>query len=145
MSKRPHVKLSENEHQELKALLSKGNLNVRTYRRASALLQLHEMATYTEVAKQLGVTKQTVSTWAAKYQEGQLDFLNDKPRTGRPKKILSIDEAKIVALACSEPPEGYERWSLRLLADYAGELAETEPIYDSGVRRILKKTNLNRT
>ena len=52
--------------------------------------------------------------------------------------------AKITALACSEPPEGYGQWSLRLLADKAVELGYVEEISHTAVRKILKKTNSNR-
>jgi transposase len=96
-------------------------------------------------AQTVGVTKQTVSIWAANYRENGLVFLTDKPKSGRPKKISSVDEAKITALACSKPPEGYSQWSLRLLADQAVELIEADSISYSEVRRILKKTNSSRT
>ena len=142
MKKKEHVKLSEPDQLYLEELLSKGNLPVKTYRRGQALLFLNQGETYTAVGQRLGVTKQTVSTWAKEYKENGLDFLTDKPRPGRPKKILSVDEAKITALACSEPPEGYSQWSLRLLAEHAVELIEADAISYSGVRRILKKTNL---
>jgi transposase len=110
-----------------------------------ALLELNRGQTYTAVAQTVGVTKQAVSIWAANYRASGLDCLSDKQRSGRPKKILSVDEAKITALACSRPPEGYSQWSLRLLADHAVELIEAESISYSGVRRILKKTNSSRT
>ena len=145
MKKKEHVKLSESDHLYLEELLSKGNLPVKTYRRAQALLFLNQNETYTAVGQRLDVTKQTVSVWAKHYRENGLDFLTDKPRPGRPKKILSVDEAQITALACSKPPEGYSQWSLRLLAEHAVELVEADSISYSGVRRILKKTNSNRT
>jgi transposase len=140
-----HINLSEADHTALKALLSQGKLSARTYRRAFALLELNRGKTYTAVAQTVGVTKQSVSIWAANYRANGLDSLTDQQRSGRPKKLLSVDEAKITALACSEPPEGYSQWSLRLLADHAVELIEAESISYSGVRRILKKTNSSRT
>jgi len=145
MKKKEHVKLSEMDQRYLEELISKGSLAVKVYRRVQGLLFLNEGETYTAVSQRLGVTKQTVSTWAKQYRENGLEVLQDKPRPGRPKKILSIDEATITALACSEPPEGYSQWSLRLLADEAVELIEADSISYSGVRRILKKTNSNPT
>lgn len=145
MKKKEHVKLSESDQLYLEELLSKGNSSAKTYRRAQALLFLNQGETYTAVGQRLGVTKQSVSIWAKQYRENGLDFLTDKPRPGRPKKILSVDEAKITALACSDPPAGYSQWSLRLLAEYAVELVEAESISYSGVRRILKKMNSNHT
>lgn len=144
MSKQ-HIKLSDADHTFLKELLSQGKLPARTSRRAFALLELNRGHTYTAVAQTVGVTKQSVSIWAANYRANGLDFLTDKQRSGRPKKIWSVDEAKITALACSDPPEGYSQWSLRLLADHAVELIEAESISYSGVRRILKKTNSSPT
>ena len=72
-------------------------------------------------------------------------MLNDKPRSGRPVEIDGPLRAKITALACSEPPEGYSRWSLRLLADKAVELQFVQELSHSYVGEILKKTNSNHT
>lgn len=145
MAKRIPFNLSEKDLNYLKNLLSKGSLAVKTYRRATALLSLNEGASQTAVAQRVSVTKQTVCSWVKKYRESGLDFLQDKARSGRPKKIASVDEAKVTALACSNPPEGYSQWSLRLLADQAVELIEAESISYSSVNRILKKTNSSHT
>jgi transposase len=143
--KKEHVKLSEADRTYLENLLKKGSLPASRYKRALALLELDRGRTFTEVAKVVGVTIQTASTWAKKYESSGLEFLMDKPRPGRPKLIDGLQRAKITALACSEPPEGYERWSLRLLADKAVELEYVEAISYGEVRRILKKTNLSLT
>ena len=143
--KKEHVKLSETHRTYLENLLKKGSLPASRYKRAVALLELNRGRTFTEVAKIVGVTHQSASTWASKYKESGLDFLVDKPRPGRPKLIDGLQRAKITALACSDPPEGYERWSLRLLADKAVELEYVEAISYGEVRRILKKTNLSPT
>jgi putative transposase len=139
--KKEHVKLSEEDRTYLEKIIKKGSLPAKTYKRALALLELDRGRTFTEVAATVGVTKQTASTWAKKYQAMGLDMLTDKPRPGRPKLIDGLQRAKITALACSDPPEGYERWSLRLLADKAVELEYVEAISYGEVRRILKKTN----
>ena len=65
--------------------------------------------------------------------------LHDLPRSGRPVEIDGEQRAKITALACSDPPEGYARWSIRLLADKAVELEYCEHISHTTVRKILKK------
>ena len=145
MSKKEHVQLSEADQTYLEELLSKGKLAAKTYRRAFALLELNRGYTYTAVSQTVGVTIQSLSTLAKKYKENGLACLTDKPRSGRPKKILSVDEAAIIALACSDPPEGYAKWSLRLLADHAVELIEADSISYGEVRRILKKTNSSPT
>lgn len=143
--KKEHVKLSEADRTYLENLIKKGSLPAKTYKRALALLELDRGRTFTEVAEIVGVVIQTTSTWAQKYKETGLEFLTDKPRSGRPTVIDGLQRAKITALACSDPPEGYERWSLRLLADKAVELELVESISYGEVRLILKKTNLNPT
>jgi len=141
--KKEHVKLSEEDRTYLENLLKKGSLRANTYKRALALLELDRGRTFTTVAETVGVTKQSPSTWAKKYKESGLEVLTDKPRPGRPTVIDGLQRAKITALACSDPPEGYARWSLRLLADKAVELKYVEAISYGEVRRILKKTNSN--
>ena len=143
--KKEHVKLSEEDRTYLKNLLKKGSLPAKTYKRALALLELDRGKTFTEVAEIVAVAKQTASTWAKKYKETGLKCLTDKPRPGRPTLIDGLQRAKITALACSKAPEGYERWSLRLLADKAVELKLVEAISYGEVRLILKKTNLSLT
>jgi putative transposase len=87
------------------------------------------------------MTSATMSTWAKKYKNAGLAFLIDNPKPGRPPLIDGLQRAKITALACSQPPEGYEKWSLRLLADKAVELELVPSISYGEVRLILKKTN----
>lgn len=139
--KKQHVQLSDTDRAYLEALISKGELSAKVYRRALGLLELDRGQTYTAVSKILKVTIPTLSGWAAKYQESGLQVLQDQPREGRPIEIDGEQRAKITALACSEPPEGYARWSLRLLADKVVELEYCEHISHAEVRKILKKTN----
>ena len=143
--KKEHVKLSDADQTYLENLLKKGSLPAQKYKRALALLELNRGRTFTEVAGIVGVTKQTASTWATKYKEAGLEFLSDKPRPGRPTLIDGLQRAKITALACSDPPQGYDRWSLRLLADKAVEIELVESISYGEVHLILKKTNLSLT
>jgi transposase len=135
------LQLSQEHHSYLTNLLAKGTLNARVARRASALLQLHQGSELNKIAGSLGVVYQTVAAWRDQYFESGLDFLSDKPRPGRPVFFDGIDRAKITSLACSEAPAGHAKWSLRLLAEKAVELALVEEISYSKVRAILKKTN----
>ena len=139
--KKQHVQLSEVDRDYLEALISKGELPTKTYRRALGLLELDRGKTYTEVSKILKVTIGTLTTWSRKYRETGLQVLQDQPRPGRPIEIDGDQRAKITALACSDPPEGYARWGLRLLADKAVELEYCEHISHTEVGTILKKTN----
>lgn len=143
--KKQHVTLSEKDRVYLENLISKGSLTAKKYRRALALLELERGSTFTKVAEIIGVTQQTASIWAGKYEESGLEFLTDKPRPGRPREIDGITRAQITALACSESPEGHGKWSLRLLAEKAVELEYVDAISHTEIGRILKKTNLNRT
>lgn len=135
-----YLQLSVEHHSYLTNFLAKGTLNVRVARRASALLQLHQGGDLNKIATSLGVVYQTIADWRDKYFVNGLDFLQDKPRPGRPNFFDGIECAKITSLACSDTPDGYAKWSLRLLADKAVELKLVERISYSKVRQILKKT-----
>jgi putative transposase len=138
--KKQHVKLSENDRQYLESLLATGELSVKVYRRALALLELDRGKTYTAVAETLDVTNGTVSTWSKNYRERGLLCLHDRPRAGRPVEIDGEQRAKLTALACSAPPKGHARWTLRLLADKAVEMGYCEHLSHTKVKQILKKT-----
>jgi len=143
--KKAHLKLNETDERYLNELLSKGQVKARVSRRAMALLQLNQGATLQAVAVSLKVQHWTVSLWRNSYLKNRLDFLEDKPRLGRPIAIDGEQRAKITALACSDAPVGRAKWSLRLLADKIVELEFCEQVSHSQVRNILKKTNSNRT
>ena len=143
--KKEQVTLTNGHRTYLQTLIKKGSLPAKTFKRATALLELDRGRTFTEVADIVGVVIQTVSTWAQKYQVSGLKCLTDKPRAGRPTVISGLQRAKITALACSDPPQGYDTWSLRLLADKAVELELVKSISYGEVRLILKKTNSNLT
>ena len=139
--KKQHVKLTSKDRAFLETLISQGQQTARIYRRALGLLELDRGQTYTAVSKILQVTIPTISNWAAQYAVNGLKVLNDQPREGRPVEINGNQRATITALACSEPPEGYQRWNLRLLANKVVELGYCEHISHTEVAGILKKTN----
>jgi putative transposase len=141
LMKKQHVKLTSEDRVHLETVTSKGKLSAKLYNRALALLELDRGKTFTAVSETLGVTIQTISGWAKRYQADGLKALDDQPRSGRPVEIDGNERAKITALACSEAPEGYARWSLRLLADKAIELGYCEHISHTEIGQILKKTN----
>lgn len=124
-------------------MTAQGNVSGRKYKRAIALLELDRGKTYAAVSQTLSVTAVTLSKLAAKYKEQGLNCLNEKPRPGRPPVISGGAMAKITALACSTPPDGYSQWSLRLLAEKVVQLEYVEQISHTEVGRILKKTNSN--
>lgn len=135
-----HIKLSESDKTTLTELLSKGILKAKKYKKAIALQLLDSGKTCVEVSSVVGCSYLTVLTWRDKYNTDGLNFLEDKPRSGRPLEIDGLQRAKITALACSESPEGHSEWSLRLLAEKVIELGYCEHISHNHVGVILKKT-----
>lgn len=139
--KKQHVKLTSSDREYLETVIRKGQQSARMYRRALGLLELDRGKTYTAVSQTLQVSAQTISNWASEYAERGIAVLRDKDRPGRPIEIDGEQRAKITALACSEPPEGYGRWNLRLLASKSIELGYCEHLSHTEVADILKKTN----
>jgi len=135
-----HITLSEDDRSTLEHLLSRGTLSAKTFKRATALLELDRGKTLSQVAATLQVTYPTISTWRDRYNASGLDGLDDAPRSGRPVEIDGTARAKITALACSDAPEGHARWSLRLLAEKAVESGLCEHVSHSLVADVLKKT-----
>lgn len=138
-----HIKLSQADQEFLMTIISKGQLPARVFRRATALLELPRGQTLCAVSETLQVSYQTVAQWRNNYQSGGLQALEDKQRKGRPVVIDGRQRAAITALACSTPPSGRARWTLRLLADKAVALGFCESLSHTKARSILKKTNGN--
>jgi transposase len=95
-----------------------------------------------EIIEAVQVSPPTVDEVLRRYKKGGLEnALNERPRSGTPATFTGKDKAKITALACSTPPEGRCRWTLRLLADRAVELNIVDAISYDTVAAILKKTS----
>ncbi len=139
--KKQHLTLTDEHRERLEALLAKGSLPVRTFKRATALLELDRGKTLAAVAATLDVDYNTVAAWRDKYRANGLASLHDAPRPGRPIVIDGVQRAQITALACSDAPEGHDRWTLRLLAERAVEAGLCDSISHTTVGDILKKTN----
>lgn len=138
--KNPHIQLKATERTELESMVSKGKVAVRVVKRALALLALDQGESIQNVADHQHLSYATVASLRDKYKGEGLLCLYDRPRSGRPAKIDGVQRAKITALACSETPQGHERWTLRLLADKIVELEFCESISHTQVATILKKT-----
>ena len=148
MSKRIYIKLNEQERQELEQLISKGTSPARVQRRARILLlsdrNQEQLLGAGEVAKSVMCNPGTVCNVKKRYLSGGLDeALYDKPRPGAVPKITGEVEAHLIALTCSDPPQGQASWTLRLLADRLVELQLLESISHVAVGKVLKKTNSN--
>lgn len=143
--KKTQLQLRPEERENLTAILAKGQLVAKVFKRALALLELDRGHPLSAVAQTVGVSYPTILTWRTNYVSDGLDAaLYDAPRTGRPVAIDGVARAKITALACSPAPEGHARWSLKLLAEKAVELEYCEHISGTHVGTLLKKTNSNR-
>jgi transposase len=143
--KRVHVvKLQEEERDELMQFLRKGKSSARSQARARILLLSDEGLEDDEIVKTLKVSKSTISRIRKIYCKEGLGFaLNEKPRSGAPKKVDGRVEAQLTLLACSDPPEGRSRWTVRLLADRLVELEVVDSISHMSVQRLLKKMKLS--
>ena len=149
MSKKYQVNLTETERQQLINLTRRGKSSARQLTHARVLLLSDEQRKDgpikdSEIASLLAVSVSTIHRIRQQFQtEGLAATLEDKPRSGRPKRFSGRDAATITALACSTPPEGHARWSLRLLADKVVELEYIKSISYVTVFNILKKTNFH--
>ena len=138
------VSLKEQEREELKQYLRKDKSSARSLTRARILLLADEGRDDEMIAEALKVSKSTVSRIRTRYCEGDLDFaLHEKARSGAPPKIDGRIEAQLTLLACSEPPDGRSRWTVRLLADRLIEMEVVEAISHMSVQRLLKKMKLS--
>ena len=136
------IKLPKNDLRSLTTIIKRRTTSARTQTRARILDLLHRGQHPNEIASLLQVSLQTIFNIKHRYlSEGFDAALFDKARSGRPVRIDGTQRAKITALACSAPPEGYARWSLRLLADKAVELQLCEAVSHNAVKEILKKTS----
>lgn len=139
--KKQHITLPASERDQLEALRVKGSLSARTFKRATALLELDRGKTLTDVAATLDLTIVTVAAWRDKYLSSGLACLHDAPRSGRPITIDGTQRAKVTALACADAPPGHDRWTLRLLAEKVVEAGFCATISHTTVGSILKKTS----
>lgn len=138
------VRLSEEDRTELNKYLRHGKSPARSLTRARILLLADEGHSDEVIVEALKVSRPTVNRIRKRYCEGGLDFaLYEKPRSGAPPKLDGRVEAELTLLACSEPPEGRSKWTLRLLADKLVELEAVDSISHMSVHRMLKKTRSN--
>jgi transposase len=145
MAKKYVVDLTEEERASLQQLLQAGSNRARRLTRARILLLADDDATDEEIVSALKVGRSTVERTRRRFVEGGVErALHDRPRPGKPRKLNGKQEAMLVALACSDPPEGRQRWTMQLLAGRLVELKVVDAISDETVRLTLKKTPSNR-
>lgn len=148
MGKHRYVELDQAERTELEQLIRTGQSAARKLTRARILLlsdrSQGEKRTGQEVADAALCSIGTVRRICSLYLAGGLPLaLNDKGWPGAKPKLTGEIEAKLTLLACSEPPAGHARWTLRLLANQMVELGYVEEVSHVTVREWLKKTHLS--
>lgn len=135
------VELSEEDRVRLLLLIRQGTAPARVVRRAHTLLLASEGAHDPEIASALHVHRTSVQRTRRRFCEAGVDgALYETPRPGAEPKLDGKGEAFLVALACTDPPQGREHWSLQMLADNLVALGLVEAISEETVRRVLKKT-----
>lgn len=144
MKVKNQVKLKMKERKLLKQIIGKGSEKARKITRCRILLLADEGKSDTRIIESLMVARNTVRTVRLRYVREGLDAaISEQPRPGAPNKFTGRQRAKITAIACSQPPEGRNRWTLRLIADRVVELEMVDSISHQTVKRVLKKTNLS--
>ena len=139
------VTLSADERQELVALIHAGTTRARLVNRAQILLHASEEKTDKEVAAALHTSESTVGRIRTRFaEEGLHGALHERVRPGGARKLRGEQEAHLVALACSNPPQGRGEWTMQLLANRLVTLGVVEAISDETVRRTLKRGASNR-
>lgn len=142
MANKNKFKLSQEERRSLKTMLKKGVYRSVELMRARVLLSLDAQKKKIDISQMESISYATVFNIRNRYNEGGLNnAIYDSPRPGKPAHITPEQRAKVTALACSEPPKGHSKWSLRLLADKAIELDIIADVSHESIRSILKKTS----
>ena len=144
MTKLYKVDLTDSEREQLLALTKKGESRARRLARAHVLLAAADGLKDAAIAAALHVGVATVERIRKRFVAGGLErALKDDPRPGARRKLDGRQEAYLVALTCSSPPEGRQRWTMQLLADQMVRLEVVDTLSDETVRRTLKKTTSN--
>lgn len=144
------VTLTHEEREQLKAILSKGKHSSLQFRNACILLNSDESesgkkVSNEQIAQILHVNSKTVERLKQRFVEEGFEVCIDRKPYPEVKEVKADGdfEAHLIAISCSKAPEGYARWSLRMLADKMVELKYVDNISHETVRRVLKKTKLN--
>jgi transposase len=136
------INLTASDRETLEEMTRKGTLKARQFKRAMILLKADEGLSDPQVMAALNVSRPCVERVRKRFvADGIERALNEDPRPGQKRKLDGRAEATLIATACSEAPEGHERWTLRLLAGKLVQLGVVDTISHETVRRTLKKTH----
>ncbi len=135
------VRLSAEDRTQLEGLIRRGQRSARVINRARILLKTDAGWSASQVVAALDTSQRTVFRTKRRYAEEGLDgVLYYHPQANRYRKLDDRGEAYLIALACSDAPDGRDHWTLRLLADKVVELGMVESLSYETVRLRLKKT-----
>lgn len=142
MRKQYVITLTNEERATLEGMTRRGKTSARRTLRARALLLADWGKTDAVIAEALGMSQRTVERLRQRASsEGVLSALDDRTRPGGRPKLNDRQEAHLVALACSDAPDGRTHWTMQLLADALVTLGVVDTVSDETVRRTLKKTH----
>ncbi len=137
------VSLTDEARQELQELVQSGTRPVRVVRRAQILLKSEAGFTDEEIVEHVGCAERTVRNVRKRFcDEGLERALHDAPRSGRPSDFTPRQKQQVIALACTEPPEGRVRWTLELLSEHAVKRGFVASLSKSEVALWLKEHDL---
>lgn len=137
--------LTDKDRELIESCRASGLHHAREVNRAHVLSALDRGIPEAQIMAVLGIGRTAIWRTRAAYLEGGAEHaLHDLPRPGKPRRYDTNIEARISALACSEPPAGAKRWTLELLEQAAQAQAGIGPISRETVRRLLKKTASSR-
>lgn len=131
------IQITAEERVELETILKKGKHNAPMLRRAQMLLWMVDGRSDKEIQELLNISPSTLTNVRKKWVTERT--VEDKPRSGRPRKLDGKQEAFLIALACSHAPDGYKEWTMQLMADRMIELGVVDSISDETIRLTLKK------
>lgn len=142
--RRYKVHLTKEERIELQGLISSGVAPARKLTRARILLKVNEGLTKTEISRALDVTNNTITNVCRTFQTQRLAAIErKKPDREYQHSLDGEAEAHLFAIACSAPPKGRERWTLRLLQSEMIKCSYVDEVSHETIRAALKKTNLS--
>ena len=143
------IRLTEDEVKKLKSQMRKKATSVTVVKRCQVLLELDDNnpkhLTHEQIAKVCAVSTATVSNIVTDYVNGGINkiiTLERNPNSNAHRKVDGRAEARLIELACGPVPEGYSRWTLRLLEEKSRIILD-EPVGKDAIHRALKKTNLS--
>ncbi len=140
MGKTAPMHLSSDERTHVECFVRRGKANARTLARARVLLKSDEEWTDAEIAEALDITEQTIRNIRQRFRAGGVEaVLTDKRQERRRQALTDEQAAHLVAITCSQVPDGHDHWTMRMLAGKVVELGYVRGISPETVRQLLKK------